>query len=795
MPPIRKLKNVDWEELVDENNDLFEIPELKVVVTNARGKYLFGFTVYARPTIHQWYNQFYEGDSSAETFIPDKEGGKRMQFFRPDQITSRRLRQVFRLNDTSNCVFVALRERFNTFLGNAKSETQKRTYKRLLRMVDDEEEHYPNGVPEDSMQTLADELAVCIVIRDAIGQEQARYTSPNPNCTVELTNTRAHHLELVNHETIIEVDDVVETLNRLKQNNEYYVIINDTDKPRRIKTKQGILTKISPDDDEVRVFMSQFNYAQVDAKKYPELNLFTANSRHIHSSPLTFQDFTPNTKLYDMKQAYLQYRETKYYEGFLTVIQQFRKIDHIISTGIYKFKVIEDTPFSRKFGLRQDNEYVMVSPVIKFWTDNGVKVEISEGCFGHIEDIDFPPNMTDDRKLYQKAIGRFSMSDNFRETKYTFQCTETFAEHTATQHYAEFWNDSKEISIRVPNQSVLTNHHIAAFIVGYTQINMLQAIQSVPFDSIKAVLLDGIYADEPITNPLFRVKPIFPVPCLNAKWYDADRNCYNFPPFIRKITTNTFLSGAGGTGKTYTILSDKGYVNPLYVVPTRELGKKKQEELGTKWETIHRTLGKLCEAIKYVPPVILADEITMVQKEWIDELLEKYPKTLILLAGDTDAVQHYQCRGGTSNNYMPIYKPTHMPIVEFTTDYRSLTPEMRNFKVNLRKEMRKVYEDGGLNDTKKLRDYLLAHNSPIRILSLAQAHKEAQETDIFLYSTNNVRDKITHPNKKGVHAFQGQTVDPPTRLFITVDWFEYAMPYTAISRARHHNQIIFVRTK
>ena len=794
MPPIRRLKNVDWQDLVDENNDLFEIPELRVAVTNNRGKYLFGFTVYARPTIHQWYMQFFEGDSGAESFIPDKEGGKRIQFFRPDQITSRKLKQIFKLNDDSNCVFVALRQRFNALLSNAKTKTLINGYKRLLRMVDDEEERYPNGVPEDSMQELADELAICIIIKDAIGQEQNRYTSAKPNCTVELTNTRAHHLELVNHDQIIEVDDVVETLHRLKENNEYYVIINDTKNPRRIKTKEGILTKISPDDDEVQLFMAQFNYAQVDAKKYPELNLFTANSRHIHSSPLVFQDFTPNTKLYDMKQAYLQYKETKYYEGFLTVIQQFRKIDHIISTGIYKFKVIEDIPFSRKFGIRKDDEYVMVSPVIKFWTDNGVKIEITEGCFGHAEDITFPENLTDDRKLYQKAIGRFSMADNFRETKYTFQCTETFAEHIATQHTADYWNDSKEISIRIPNQSVLTNHHIAAFIVGYTQINMLEAIKSVPFDSIKAVLLDGIYADQPITNPMFRVKPIFPVPCLNAKWYEPDRNCYNFPPFIKQITTNTFLSGAGGSGKTHTILTDKGYVNPLYVVPTRELGRKKQEELGTHWETIHRTLGKLCDAIKYIPAVILADEITMVQKEWIEELLQKFPKTLILLAGDIDATQHYQCRGGTSNNYMEIYKPT-IPIVEFTHDYRSLTPEMKNFKINLRKEMKRIYEDGGLNDTKKLREYLLAHNSPIRILSLAQAHKEAQETDIFLYSTNAVRDRITHPNKKGVHAFQGQTVEPPTRLFITVDWFEYAMPYTAISRARHHNQIIFVKSK
>lgn len=795
MPPIRRLKNVDWQDLLGEDNDLFEIPELKVAVTNNRGKYLFGFTIYGRPTIHQWYQQLFDGESGAETFIPDKNGGRRMQFFRPDQITSRKLRQVFRLSDTNNCVFVALRRRFTHLLAESKSQTLIKGYKRLLRLTDDEEERYPDGVPEDSMQDLAEQLAICIIIKDAIGQEQKRYTSAKPNCTVELTNTRAHHLELVDHDNVIETDDVAEKLEQLKADKEYYVIINDTDNPRRVKTKDGILTKISPDDEEINKFITTLNYAQIDAKKYQELNLFTANSRHIHSSPLTFSDFTPNTKLYDMKQAYLQYRETTYYEGFLTVIQQFRKIDHIISTGIYKFKVLEDTPFSRKFGLRQTEEYVMISPLIKYWTDNGLKIQITEGCFGHTEDIDFPPNMVDERKLYQKAIGRLSMADNFRETKYTFQCTETFAEHTASQHYADYWNDSQEITIRIPNRSVLTNHHIAAFIVGYTQINMLQAIQTVPFTSIKAVLLDGIYADEPIANPMFRVKPICHVPCLNIKWYNPDNNHYNFPPFIKQITINSFLSGAGGTGKTHTILTDKGYVNPLYVVPTRELGNKKELELGTRWETIHRTLGKLCEPIKYLPPVILADEITMVQKEWINELLQKYPKSLILLAGDTDANQHYQCRGGTSNNYMEIYKPTNMPIVEFTTDYRSLTTEMRNFKLNLRKEMRKVYEDGGLKDTKKLRDYLLANDSPIRILSFAQAHKEAQETDIFLYSTNAVRDRITHVNKKGVHAFQGQTVEPPTRLFITVDWFEYAMPYTAISRARHHDQIIFVRTK
>ena len=792
MPPIRKLKNVDWDDLYQEDNDLFDIHEVKVVVTNNRGKYLFGFTVYGRPNIHQWVKQFYEGDSGADTFIPDKNGGKRMQFFRPEQLKSRKLKQIFRLNDSSNCVFVALRERFTDLLTNAKGRSQKYGYEKLLRMVDTEEAHYPNGVPEDEMQNIAEALSVCIVIRDAIGQEQTRYTTTSPNCTVELTNTRDHHLELVDHENVIEVEDVTEELARLKQNNEYYVIINDTDNPRRVKTKNGILTKISPDDDEVRQFMSQFNYAQIDARKYPELNLFAANSRHIHSSPLTFADFTPNTKLYDMKQAYLQYRETTYYEGFLTVIQQFRKIDHIVQTGIYKFKVVEDTEFSRKFGLRKDSEYVMVSPLIKYWVDNGLKVQISEGCFGHTEDITFPANLTDERKLYQKAIGRFSMSDNFRETKYTFQCTETFAEHTATQHQSEFWTDSKEICIRIPNNSVLTNHHIAAFIVGYTQINMLQAIQSVPFPSIKAVLLDGIYADEPILSPLFREKTIFPLPCLNIKWYEPDKNHYNFPPFVKQITTSSFLSGAGGSGKTHTILTDTGYVNPLYVVPTRELGKKKELELGTRWETIHRTLGKLCEAIKYIPPVLLVDEVTMIQDTWIDELLQKFPKSLIFLAGDIDETQHYQCRGGTSNNYMSIYKPT-IPIIEFTHDYRSLTPEMACFKRNIRKEMKKIYTTGGLQDTKKMREYLL-NQTCIKIMSFSEAHQHATEQDIFLYSTNKVKDAITHENKKGVHAFQGQTVSPPTRLFITVDWFEYAMPYTAISRARHQDQIIFVRT-
>ena len=132
-----------------------------------------------------------------------------------------------------------------------------------------------------------------------------------------------------------------------------------------------------------------------------------------------------------------------------------------------------------------------------------------------------------------------------------------------------------------------------------------------------------------------------------------------------------------------------------------------------------------------------------------------------------------------------------MPVVEFTTDYRAKDEALKTMKLEMRAEMRRVYTDGGIGDTNKMSRYIRKH---FAVVPLEQAVAEADAESIFMWSTHRVEKLIpTTFVSKGVHMCQGQTIEDK-HIYICMDFFEYAMPYTAMSRARNSSQITFVET-
>jgi hypothetical protein len=113
-------------------------------------------------------------------------------------------------------------------------------------------------------------------------------------------------------------------------------------------------------------------------------------------------------------------------------------------------------------------------------------------------------------------------------------------------------------------------------------------------------------------------------------------------------------------------------------------------------------------------------------------------------------------------------------------------------KLDLREEMRRVYTDGGIGDTNKMCRYIRKN---FTVIPLAQAVAEADPDALFMWSTHRVEKLLpTTFTSKGVHMFQGQTIED-RHIYICMDFFEYAMPYTALSRARNSSQITFVDCK
>ena len=776
-------------ELAEFNNQ----PESEVVLLGKYNKFVSRLTIQGNLQKNPYYAQFFEGDSGDAVFFADGHPAqvKKILVFRPTVVQAVNVQQIFRESAQNNCVFVPIRKTITDILAQDMTRNTRKKYEHILDLLQQEEANYPNGVPQDDIPDLAKRLQIRMEITDLIGQKFIEEGSKNCKANVKLTNTRNNHVDQItsNEEIEVEQKDMSKIYDYLRENNLFYVIYNNTTDIKKIMTLSGTYVTKNPDKDLIAEMSLQIRSSSIDALKHERLNQFLKKGRVINSAPVLFQPITSNVKCYDMRNAYAQFTEAPFYEGFPYLLHQFRNVTTLHTIGIYEFEALTETDLSVLLGIRKNHKYILPSPEIKWW-QQFIETRIIAGAFGSSTDLHMSPQFVK-KKLYNKWIGKLSMSDNYRFSKHTVPADEDFANHITSKYPDSFYyRHKKEMVVRIPHTKVSTNHHIAAFFTSYTRLNMLNELQHIPTDDIYGLELDAIFTTTKITNPLFREKPMKIMENLYTtdRWYDSTFKTYVAPTPHTLITESSVLAGQGGSGKTYSILNDPGYLDVLYVVPSTELGERSNH----KFATIHRLLGLNCEPIHatYIPKVILIDEITQIHEDLIKQAFEKYPHSLILLAGDIDNRQHYQCRGGFTNNYMPIYKPT-IPIVHFTTDYRSHTQELKDMKLELRKVMKSAYTDGGIDDTRIIRNYI---TSTYPTITLKKAKELYTDQDIFMWSTHKTQSNLKDFKNAGVHAFQGQTIDPPTKVFITLDWFEYAMPYTALSRVRDHRQIYFVRS-
>jgi len=742
-----------------------------------------------------WIDQWFEGPSDEATFIPTLVNADEIRAYRGEQLQGRNVEQIFRESKTNTCFFDAVRKCINNKIENAATKKTRYNYQTKLNRLTDIQLKYPNGVSVKDIEEIALQMGFHIEIEDILHTKLHTFGHPNHSIKIVLTNTRLNHVDLLTNQEPIKVDAA--ELNEIvkKNQNKFHIIRNGTNPPNNIETTEGCYILDNPDQEFIDPVNEQIRHCRYDALQNPELNEFLRAGRVVNSETLKFDEYTASTKLIDMKHAYTNHKSCKFYEGFLGQVHQFRPVDHIVSTGFYKVEIDHVNQFCAKLGMFPGQVLVLFSAEIKYFEQHhNIEFRILAGAWGSVQDINYPTEFIN-RKLYQKWTGKLSMPDNFHSTRYTFPANREFAELLKSQYEnTKYWNHSNQATVEIPKKRVMVAHHIFGAITSYTRINMLMEMEK--YNNIKAVQLDGIFLDDHLTDVgnLFREKSIkhFPEEFNQEKpyWYTDVIAPNGFEPNTTLITKSSALIGQGGSGKTTAILTDKGYINPLYVVPTNELKGDKPNAI-----TMHKLLGIQTEAyhIKHSPTVILVDEITMCRKEWIEAIPQMYPKALILYAGDIDRNQHYQCRGGSVVKPEEIWSiPAEMPVVEFTTDYRAKDEVLKKMKLDLRREMQRVYTDGGMNDTNKIRNYIRKN---FEVVPIAQAITEADPTAIFMWSTHRVEKLIPeHFTSKGVHAFQGQTIEDK-HIYIAMDFFEYAMPYTALSRARNSMQITFVDCK
>ena len=760
-----------------------------------------------------YWNMFYEIHPTEEDPREFYFKSVRLVISTAVDIKPKKLEQYF-LDGASHCICTPLKTLFTKMIENSNSKEVVKKYNRTLNKINEFEKIYDKGVPEEDMEMIASTVGYKIIIHDLIGNEYAVYNK-NAKRNLHLTNNRKNHVEpgyiTISNDykpaTQKEIYDMVLADPKC-------IISGDWKNPRAVQTEHGAYAVFNDEYDLFKEFSDKIgirNYA-INAVKYQKLNEFLKEARLINSAPVPLNN-NPNDVDHDIihidiEKAYTQHKKCEYYQGFLGKIHHFVRgdfsIDFIKShVGIYKFTVYSCThKLLGLLGIKENTDYTLPSPEILKFVSMGCSIGIHAGAFGSTFDFDYTPEMLENRN-YCTWAGK--LGSDKKNNEYMFKADREWASHLKHElgdANVNFYEKDGFVRISIRKKSYTTTHHILAFITSYTRINMLTLMESVRGE-LQKVILDGIYYRGNIVNdsPIpFKEKEVKKHTGFTSGWYfRSEVDISNIVMFKKEFDGNCILAGAGGTGKTHSVFNYEGFLDVLYVVPTNQLGIKQK----VQYTTIHRLIGEDCQAYNTMyrtPSVILIDELTMIDKGWIEKAIKMYPESLMLIAGDIDKNQWYQTRNGRPGKFSEIWRPTDWRYVFYETDYRAKCETLKRLKYNVRNEMKKVFTNGGHIDTMMMNYFI---SSVVPTYTFEDGVRMFNDGDIWICGTHKTEEKLkdagvlstfedTKKTSFTIHSFQGLTI-PNQRVFISLDLFEYAMLYTAISRVCHFSQLVFIK--
>lgn len=788
---------------------------------------------------------FYEGsevsNESSIIFKNTRVGqSTRVVVLLSNSIIPKKMQQKYRDGGVKHCVIEPIYNLFMSYANNAVSKESKKKLIRTANQIKGYEAQYPDGVPEEDMKIIGKAARLCIVIHDIIGNEITRYNKASSKF-IRFTNTRLNHIEQGRLCIDAKPEEVSqERLNELiyehDRDNIFYLIRTNAYNVREIKSVRGCWALEDPENKIMSKFSNDIGIKKCsyDALKYPEMNELILESRIINAAPTPLcenPNDIENANHIDLSKAYTLHKECEYYRGFCGVLHQWRKLNIAFNVadflethlGIFQFKVTSrDNAFLNMFGIFNGGLYSLPSvEILYFIRVFKMTCILTAGAWGSRFDFEYTDEMLENRR-YCLWAGKNGMQHD--SNYYLFRGNEEWASHLASvvgKENIAFYSPEDgmgRIACKVANKVSYTRHHILSFITAYTRINMMEIMRKIPQKSLIKVVLDGLYfrGDIPdITLPYKNNKELKTHIAFKDFWYSPSKvDVSKWAEYKKEFDGNCVLAGAGGTGKTHTILTDKGFIHPKYVVPMHSLGQEIKTKYGVSYDTMHKFIGNGCisSRVEYgiVPSVVLIDELTMHDGGDIEKAIKMYPESLIFVAGDIDKKQWYQCRNGDKGEFKDLWQPTDWRYVFFEKDYRSLDNELRKFKLDVRDKMREVFTNGKNGDAEKIKKWVIAN---YKTISMNDAINDFREGDVWIAGTHNTNKKLLDngvvsgyiknkqitfipdgAEKRGsftIHSFQGLTISDK-RVFISMDNFEYAMFYTAISRVRKFEQIILV---
>ena len=836
---------------------MMEYPEVRLVLI-ADGKEV-AETVYLLKHRSSWQNVYWNyifpflrfGNGSDGGYLPDMLLAKNedldhvsLVVTTNQEVPVARLAQRFR-DGVVHCVIDPLVTLWKQMGDNSESDGSRKRCYQVMRKIEGLRGRFADGVPEADMEEVARIAQRKIVITDMFGKGFLEYNVKSSK-TFAWRNNRKNHVEqgrLYLEGAAVKVTqaefDVIYADHEEAWRNEQrdFYVEGSAEGVRCIRSDRGAWRVRDPlfEAFEEKAKELGLNEYGLNAVKHAEVNEYIREACVVNAAPVLLSDNEP-TGHRDLAAAYTQHKMTSYYRGFLGKIHQWRKLNvgsgeakaflskHL---GIFRCKILScDNELLAKLGLKET--VTLPSPELLYFLDHGVVAEIVSGVFGSTWDGDLYGGLMepigDVKKPYAHFAGCFG-HENLKKT-YKFHGDEEWAGHLKSCGYETYYRDGW-ISVKVDKEFYYSSHHILAFITSYTRINMLEAMSKFDVADLCAVVLDGIYykGECPDIGDAFRMKPVKKLVSSGWGWYMPSIVPDDFMTEGGLLESH-ILAGQGGCGKTWSVLTDKGFNDVLYVVPQHTLGIENAKEHGVRYTTIHKligaesfdkTKGKMVKCRPWkeehtMPAVCLIDEMTMIDGAWISKALEMYPQTLFFIAGDVirrnGTMIAFQCRSGKPGMFNTVFD-SGLPIKYFDVDRRSRDNELKEMKMEIRAKMLEFYTDGEVADSQRMsawvkKRYGVSVNNTFNVgdTVIAGTHrtnetllKKGFVSGYLSYKNERSREAVEGWTKRGsftTHSYQGSTISDGKVYVVINDAFELAMIYTAVSRAVRIEQIKFV---
>ena len=793
---------------------------------------------------------FAQYDSESKKMNVLEEGGGKVETFLvpAKEVKANKQTQSFK-EGSFNCVLEPIKLFIEDKIENSSTSKTKSNYKTKLKKVEElNKKFFDVGVNLQGLDDIAQELQIDLYVSLPFQNDNlVAKSNKKPLRTFRYINTRLNHVDYdkvshIDNRVTLEKHELLELQRQLDKRKQYYKYRKNSDGVSEITTTDTVYGLSNDYKDTVHAF--EIESGLINCKicdiQHKDLSTFVRQGNHLNETVdgAEYQSIVKGKRSYehiDMKRAYANFKMCYYYKGFLGKITDFRKCDKIVEIGMYR---IHNLDFSQS-RLSQWNNLLQIyhdynvypSPELDFLKSEGVTFDILEGCWGINIDFDFNEQLLNgiDENTYMNAVGEIKQLKNRWYCKYVGQMSckqltksfymktdKTFAEHLKAEcegHIDTFGNETRVSYDKTSNYHL---SHISAFITSYMRMNVLDQLFQLKVDEIFRVVCDGIY---------YKPKEIQLKNCFRVEEKEIKNNVagssYISNPYdtdyeegkrlemgeYREFNRVELHLGAGGCGKTHLNLVDKGLVGICYYAPSWKLVRNKQKEYGVHASTIAKITSTdpsiFGRQNQFVNNFIVDECSMMNDKE--KEIILKNCQGRVIFCGDLG----FQLPPIEGEEFKPT---TQMKIIKHITNHRVSCPILSNHLTIMRTMMEKkqpILSYIKMNFCKSSQNCLDYDYKKDMILASTHAVKDRyNETykhlekyyitksdrvygrgEIYLEKPKTIDCEIRHAYT--VHSIQGETATG--KLFIDLNgMYESRMLYTAISRAKKHEQIFLI---